>query len=326
VAGKDGLVAMRTLFRLAMFWGASLSLLALTVGSAAAAPPAPNPANYTITRDCTYNAVADTSQCDFTASVANNDRGITSFTLTDPLCTALVDTNGRITRTGLTFQGTSGSAVFPSGIHEVGTATYEIKAKGSTVSITGPGIGCNAAPVTGDDTASTTTDTATTISVLGNDTDADGDALVVTGVGTPANGIVVVNADGTITYTPATGFVGTDSFTYTISDGFGGSDSATVQVTVTNPPTTTGVLDVLVVRDGAGASGVSFAVYRDDCAGALVAAGVTDTNGRASITLAAGTYCLEVDPGTGSTEQEIIGLSAGDPPGDNDLIVDISAL
>ncbi len=44
------------------------------------------------------------------------------------------------------------------------------------------------------------------IAVLANDTDLDGDALTVTGVGTPAHGSAVANADGTITYTPAANY------------------------------------------------------------------------------------------------------------------------
>jgi YVTN family beta-propeller protein len=72
---------------------------------------------------------------------------------------------------------------------------------------------------------------ATVIDVLGNDTDADGDALTVTGVGTVGNGTVSL-VDGVISYTPNADFHGTDSFTYTISDGQGGTATATVKVTV----------------------------------------------------------------------------------------------
>jgi len=50
-----------------------------------------------------------------------------------------------------------------------------------------------------------------------------------------ANGSVAINEDETtVTYTPDTGFHGTDTFTYTASDGKGGTDTATVTVTV-NP-------------------------------------------------------------------------------------------
>ena len=40
---------------------------------------------------------------------------------------------------------------------------------------------------------------------------------------TPAHGTATVNADGTITYTPAANYHGADSFTYTIGDGNGGT-------------------------------------------------------------------------------------------------------
>ena len=74
-------------------------------------------------------------------------------------------------------------------------------------------------------------DTPVTIAVLANDTDVDGNAL--TSRVTPAAWRGGPNADGTLTYTPAADFNGTDTFTYTISDGTGGR-TATVTVTV-NP-------------------------------------------------------------------------------------------
>ena len=46
------------------------------------------------------------------------------------------------------------------------------------------------------------------------------------------NGVAVVNADGTYTYTPDDGFFGDDVYTVTVSDGRGGSDTLTVNVTV----------------------------------------------------------------------------------------------
>jgi hypothetical protein len=86
----------------------------------------------------------------------------------------------------------------------------------------------NTDPVALDDTATTAEDTAVTISVLVNDTDADGDTLSVGAVTDGTFGSVIVNGDGTVTYTPDADFFGTDSFTYTASDGLGGSDTATV--------------------------------------------------------------------------------------------------
>lgn len=89
----------------------------------------------------------------------------------------------------------------------------------------------NPAPVAANDTASTDEDTPVTIDVLANDTDPDGDALTVISA-SATNGTVIRNADGTITYTPAADYFGTDTITYTISDGEGGTSTATVDLTI----------------------------------------------------------------------------------------------
>jgi len=62
------------------------------------------------------------------------------------------------------------------------------------------------------------------------------DILTAELVGTTANGgIVLLNPNGTFTYTPSeNNKTGTDSFTYEISDGFGGTDTAIVMITLSN--------------------------------------------------------------------------------------------
>ncbi|MEM9816029.1 MAG: Ig-like domain-containing protein, partial [Cyanobacteria bacterium P01_D01_bin.6] len=99
----------------------------------------------------------------------------------------------------------------------------------ATVSLTVNPV--NDAPVAADDSANTDQDTAVTVNVLSNDSDIDGDALNVAAVGDAANGTVVLNGDGTVTYTPNAGFSGNDSFTYELSDG-DLSDTATVEVSI----------------------------------------------------------------------------------------------
>ena len=89
----------------------------------------------------------------------------------------------------------------------------------------------NRPPVALDDAVSTPSGTAVTIAVLSNDEDLNGDTLSLSGLGLASNGTLTSNA-GVVTYTPAPGFIGTDSFVYTVSDGNGGFDSATVTVTV----------------------------------------------------------------------------------------------
>jgi hypothetical protein len=98
-------------------------------------------------------------------------------------------------------------------------------------------------PVVVDDPVVVAEDSVVTVDVLANDSDVDGDSLSVTGVSVPANGLVVVNLDGSVTYTPDADFFGADSFTYTAFDGTA-SVMGTVAVTVTDvndPPTAPGV-------------------------------------------------------------------------------------
>lgn len=99
--------------------------------------------------------------------------------------------------------------------------------------INGAGPG-NQAPVAANDTAWTAPGKAVTIAVLANDSDPNGDPLTVTSAAQGKHGAVALNRDGTVTYTPASGFTGPDSFAYTISDGRGGTATATVTLSVSN--------------------------------------------------------------------------------------------
>jgi uncharacterized repeat protein (TIGR01451 family) len=82
-----------------------------------------------------------------------------------------------------------------------------------------------------DDDVNVPTGAPTTIDVLANDTGL-GDRPIVVVATDPPHGTVVVNANGTITYTPDLGYQGPDTFTYTITDADGDSDQATVDLTV----------------------------------------------------------------------------------------------
>ncbi|UKJ62278.1 cadherin-like domain-containing protein [Cellulosimicrobium cellulans] len=84
-----------------------------------------------------------------------------------------------------------------------------------------------------DDAASTVVDGPTEIDIAGNDTIPDGSTGFTVDATSAQGGSVVDNGDGTVTYTPAAGFVGTDSFTYRVTGPDGVERSATVTVTVT---------------------------------------------------------------------------------------------
>jgi hypothetical protein len=165
-----------------------------------------------------------------------------------------------------TISGASGSVI----INPDGTLTYTpnenengldeftytaVDANGhqTTATVTVTVTAVNDAPDATDDTLTVNADTlySGTASLLDNDTDIDGDTLSMSGAGTAldsiqnfsaqdssltiataSGGTVEVFRDGTYTYTPPTGFSGTDSFAYEVADGSGATSTANVTIDV----------------------------------------------------------------------------------------------
>ncbi|MFN9546551.1 MAG: tandem-95 repeat protein, partial [Cyanobacteriota bacterium] len=93
----------------------------------------------------------------------------------------------------------------------------------------------NTAAIAGVDTATTTEDTAISISLsslLGNDSDADSDPLSITGISAILNGNAFLNG-GHTEFIPNANFNGTGIVTYTLSDGFT-TTPGTLNITVTS--------------------------------------------------------------------------------------------
>jgi len=93
----------------------------------------------------------------------------------------------------------------------------------------------NDAPIAEDDSYSTSEDTPLSDDVSVNDSDVDHPIVVTTTPLTPpANGTLVLNADGTFTYTPNPDFNGADSFEYEICDSGNPAlcDAAFVQIII----------------------------------------------------------------------------------------------
>ena len=93
----------------------------------------------------------------------------------------------------------------------------------------------NHAPVATADSYSLNQDTVLNVAapgVLGNDSDPDGNTITAQLVSSPSHGTLVLNSNGSFTYTPASGYTGSDSFSYRASDGSLVSSSATVSLTV----------------------------------------------------------------------------------------------
>ena len=82
-------------------------------------------------------------------------------------------------------------------------------------------------PITADDHALTAPEAEVTIAVLANDSDPDGDPLVIDGIAQPHHGLVFDNGDGTLTYRPDFDFQGQDRFRYWASDDNGNYTPAT---------------------------------------------------------------------------------------------------
>jgi VCBS repeat-containing protein len=155
----------------------------------------------------------------------------------------------------------------------------------------------NQAPVAVDDGASTDDGIAKPISVLSNDTDADGNILHVGSIDTSSTkGNVRLNGDGTVTYDPnrrfkslGAGESDTDSFTYRATDGSAASAPATVTVALA------GVNDAPVAIDDGGATdedtaqGIPVLANDSDVDGGTPAVGTLDTSGtKGSVTTASG--------------------------------------
>ncbi|MCU7885358.1 MAG: retention module-containing protein, partial [Candidatus Thiodiazotropha sp. (ex Lucinoma annulata)] len=185
----------------------------------------------------------------------------------------------------------------------------------------------NDPPDANNDSVSTQEDTPVSISVLGNDSDPEGDPLSVTSNTQPANGTLVQIVNGAFQYTPNTGFFGIDTFSYTISDGNGGTDTATVTITVG------GVNDAPVAVDDAVGTNedvpVTVAVLPNDSdpdGDALTVTSVTQgTNGIVTIDPVSGnpvytpnpnfngtdTFTYTIDDGNGGTDTAMVTVTVG---------------
>jgi VCBS repeat-containing protein len=196
--------------------------------------------------DDLYATVQDTPLTVDAPGVLGNDTDAEGDTLTATLVSDVAN--------GTLVLNEDGSFTYTPNSGFTGTDTFTYTASDgtntsneATVTIT-VGQVVNQAPVANDDQYATDQDTPLTVDapgVLGNDTDAEGDTLTATLVSDVANGTLVLNEDGSFTYTPNSGFTGTDTFTYTASDGTNTSNEATVTITVTptGPANNTVVFD-----------------------------------------------------------------------------------
>jgi ELWxxDGT repeat protein/VCBS repeat-containing protein len=110
----------------------------------------------------------------------------------------------------------------------------------STATVTFSVTPVNDLPVATNDTVTVNAGSVLTLTlpgVLANDTDLDGNSLTANLINNVTNGNLVLNGNGSLTYTPTAGFFGSDRFTYVANDGTGNSNTATVSIRVNALPT-----------------------------------------------------------------------------------------
>ncbi len=183
-----------------------------------------------------YSTNEDTTLTVAAPGVLGNDTDVDG----DPLTAVLVSgpSHGTLTLNA------NGSVGYTPAANYNGSDSFTYKTRDgvadsnvATVTITVNAV--NDSPVATNDSYSTNQDTTLTVAapgVLGNDTDVDGDPLTAVLMSGPSHGALTLNANGSVSYTPAANYFGSDSFTYTISDGHGGTASAIVTVTVAPTP------------------------------------------------------------------------------------------
>jgi hypothetical protein len=179
----------------------------------------------------------------FTASATDPDSGQTlTFSLGAgaPAGASINPTSGAFTWTPTSV----GSPSVTVRVTDNGTpAMSDQEAITVTVTAGTPG---NTAPVADDKAVSTNEGTPVAVTLTASD--ADGNSLTYAVVAGPSNGMLSGTAPD-LTYTPAAGYSGPDSFTYNANDGTDSSNTATVSITVTAdteppPPPATGDLSV----------------------------------------------------------------------------------
>ena len=118
-----------------------------------------------------------------------------------------------------------------------GTMTNALTSTPATVSLTV--LPVEHPPQAGNASYAATENTTLNVSapgLLAYDTDVDNVSLTTRLITGPAHGSLTFNSNGSFTYTPAAGYMGSDSFTYVANDGQADSNKATVSITVIAPP------------------------------------------------------------------------------------------
>ncbi|MCA1053051.1 tandem-95 repeat protein, partial [Priestia aryabhattai] len=158
------------------------------------------------------------------------DGGVLTYALQDPPTNGVALVNGDGTFTYTPNENYTGNDTFTVLISDPSGAFIV-----TNVLVTVTPV--NDAPVVPDYAFVINEDTSLNSQVVA--TDVDGNSLTYGLLAVPANGTVVVNPDGSYSYTPNENYNGVDSFSVVVSDGQGGTAISTITITilpVNDPP------------------------------------------------------------------------------------------
>jgi len=186
-------------------------------------------------------------------SVAENTSAVTVVTATDadlPAQTLSYSIVGGADAALFTIDASTGALTFiaapdfenpvdngADNVYDVSVQVSDGAGRTDTQNIAVTVTGVNEGPVALADSFSVHNTDSLTIAgpgLLANDTDPEGDPITAVLVTGPQHGTLVLNADGSFTYTPDVNFAGNDSFTYQATDGSVDSEPIVVQLTVLN--------------------------------------------------------------------------------------------
>jgi Bacterial Ig domain len=239
VNSNTGLVVLATNDSTKFYWHATESL-----GTPTNTTPTANPTSKTTafnTASTVNLSGSDPETCQLTFAIVTGPTHGSLASITNNACVAGSPNTDSATVTYTPTAGYSGADSFTYTVND-GTAT----STPATASLT---VSPNTAPTANATSKTTPQDTPAAVSLSGSDPESC--TLTFTIVTGPANGTLgsitdnacvagVPNTDSaTVTYTPASGYNGPDSFTYKVNDGNADSPPATASLTVTPPAANT---------------------------------------------------------------------------------------
>ncbi len=175
---------------------------------------------FTVSEDSTNNALA----------VLTNDNGLGDAPITLTLVSAPPNGTAAVVGGQIIYTPTANYNGTDSFIYRVRDADGQSSQTSVFVTVTN----VNDPPTANPDTFNATAGVATTLTVLNNDRDLDGNPLTLVSVSTPSVGTAAVSGNSVV-FTAPTGFVGAATLTYVVRDSVGATATGAVTVNVTAP-------------------------------------------------------------------------------------------